>query len=248
LHEKHESLIDTCYVDGIKQAFTYQKTMHSDTFLAIGNASFTKLYDILRTSRKGRRKFLIAICKSIGFSSDHVDRTTLDDAQFAFFVVQNMTNFTYSTNEEVHIVLHTIDRTLSSTGVSLLHTIETSTDGPVSENSALAGLEFACTILCYLMKLRMHLMAAYSITESKCRAFNPHKLGNKPDTKVASRQPDVPPSPKWAPPTAKVSQGAKVQEFLALFRNDLYHIDQHSSDAQSDTADNLLEQIPTIEA
>ena len=84
--------------------------------------------------------------------------------------------------EEVFFVIHTIDRILSSTGVSLLHAIE---GGEMTGSTAI--LAQRSIVLSLLVGLKQHLKVAYSLTEAKCRAFDPKKAGGAKDNKTAVR-------------------------------------------------------------
>jgi hypothetical protein len=88
----------------------------------------------------------------------------------------------YGVIEEVYTVIHTIDRIMSSSGISLLQSIE---GGECSE--PLEVLAQRSVVLSLLDQLKLFLKMAYGLTEAKCRAFDPKKTGTEKDNKTAVR-------------------------------------------------------------
>lgn len=227
LKDKHESLIDTCYLDGVKLAFRYQKSQRPVEGInrPAKIASISRLYDIVRSSRQGRKRFLATIARSLDFNLEKIATLALSDIEYSYFIVHNLASIAYTTHEEIHHVLFTIDRTLSNTGMTLLHALDNkeAADGDHLGRHT-KGLYYACTMMSYNLQLRARLMLVYNISEAKCRTFEPNRPTAKHDTRSAIRQVGVALQPEWQKPTPDSFTSDRVLEFQELFRKDAYHL------------------------
>lgn len=104
------------------------------------------------------------------------------EADFARFLIDNLVYLDYGVIEEVYTVIHTIDRIMSSSGISLLQAIE---GGDRSE--PIVVLAQRSVVLSLLEQLKLSLKTAYGLTEAKCRAFDPKKTGTAKDNKAVVR-------------------------------------------------------------
>jgi hypothetical protein len=144
------------------------------------------LYRDIKTKKKFRGRFLRSLVNLLDQDSHSNTTTTPAEPDFAQFIVENLLYLEYGVIEEVFYVIHTIDRILSSTGVTLLQTIEGS-----EMTESLAILAQRSIVLSLLVGLKQHLKTAYSLTEAKCRAFDPKKAGGAKDNKTAVRMRSV---------------------------------------------------------
>jgi cohesin loading factor subunit SCC2 len=140
------------------------------------------LYSDIKTKKKFRGRFLKSLVSLLDHDSHSNTSTTPAEVDFARFIVENLVYLEYGVLEEVFYVIHTIDRILSSTGVSLLHAIE---GGEMTGSMAI--LAQRSIVLSLLVGLKQHLKVAYSLTEAKCQAFDPKKAGGAKDNKTAVR-------------------------------------------------------------
>lgn len=230
LYEKHESLIESCYIDGVKAAFCYWLKTTSYASFQDNVASIGVLYSIVRASRKGRQKFLTTFAKGLDTNLGKFKSLQDEDIMYCFFVAQNAACLEYATNEEVHLVIYSIDKILSMTGSSFLQLLE--------EHSELDQLGVAATILCISIKLREKLLSSYGITEAKCAAFEPSKLGSRADLKPALRKPGATSSPDWV--VLHASARDRIEMFKQLFDKEEY---QATSEHESGNASVNEDQI-----
>lgn len=207
LYEKHESLIESCYGDGIEAAFNYRLSMGNIEDKQKEVAPLSVLYSIVKASRRGRQKFLTTFARRLDTDLDKIDSLKEKDVLYALFLAQTAAYLEYITNEEVHLVIHAIDKILSTTGTSLLQALE--------EHSQVEQMGAAAAILCLSITLRAQLKLVYSIAEGRCTAFEPSKLNSRSDLKVAVRKPDIALAPDWS--FIKATANGRIEVFKMLF-------------------------------
>ncbi|KTW27327.1 hypothetical protein T552_02311 [Pneumocystis carinii B80] len=182
IHEKYESLIEGCYIDGIKMAFQYQIRMKYDS-----NLLFIFPYNIIRQNRQSRKKFLISLTKMLDI--DMLQINSHDNILFSKFLVQNMASFEYNTIEEIQYIIYIADRILSTTGITLHQRIET--EEFKFQDHDIIKVTIASVQMLALVLLKKYLKESYGLTEQKCRSFDPNKTGNSKDTKPLTKLRDV---------------------------------------------------------
>ncbi|KAG4305497.1 hypothetical protein PORY_001053 [Pneumocystis oryctolagi] len=190
MHEKYESLIEGCYIDGVKIAFQYQtrlKCLNSDDnnnyFLLIF------LYNLIKQNRQNRKKFLIALTKILDIDTSQISLNDNKNIFFSKFIVKNLASFEYSTIEEVQYIIYTSDRILSTTGMSLYQQIET--EEFKSKDNDIIKTAIASSQMLALILLKKYLKESYGLTEQKCRSFNPNKVVNVKDSKSFNKLSNV---------------------------------------------------------
>lgn len=235
LNEKHESLIESCYLDGVKLAYRYQMRLNGNHIvLEPDMACLQTLYSIVRTSRKGRQKFLVALTKSLDTNLNKLDGLMETDVKYAQFIAHNIACLAYTASEEIHLVIHTIDKLLSTTGASLVQLLESEDS---SSGRAAEQLGKAAAIAAYAMSLRHQLKLVYGITETKCLAFNPYKLGNRSEVKSVARQPGIPLVPDWSSVNAPATAQQRRAHLLDVFSRD-----EHRFQAKREASHESLEE------
>ena len=140
------------------------------------------LYNDIKTKKRVRVKYLRNLVVYLDRDSQSKEYTMPISVDFARFIVENLLYLDYGVVEEVLTVIHSIDRILSSTGISLRESIENGyTSGSISI------LAQRSIVFSLMIGLKQHLKVAYSLTEAKCRAFDPKKTGAAKDSKLAVR-------------------------------------------------------------
>ncbi|KAK9474029.1 sister chromatid cohesion C-terminus-domain-containing protein [Dipodascopsis tothii] len=217
LHAKHESLIEGCYVDGVKRTVQYRRAVGGLERSMMAN-SLSLMYSVIKGNRMSRRKFLQALVRSLDFDllkmrkSAAFAQLLARHLEYVAFVVQSFSSLDYGVTEEVYIVVHSLDRILNGTGVSILFFLTEwqaaagarpelaaaeANDAAVLVDSAgdvrLSLRELAmCSAVMYMVYvLQAHLKRLYALNEQTCKTFQPSKLPK--DTKSASRVANVPP-------------------------------------------------------
>jgi cohesin loading factor subunit SCC2 len=142
----------------------------------------TPLYSDIRTKKRFRARYLRSLVNLLDRDSQVKEPTAPVEADFARFLVDNLVYLDYGVIEEVYTVIHTIDRIMSSSGISLLQSIEGE-----ERSEPLAVLAQRSVVLSLLDQLKVFLKMAYGLTEAKCRAFDPKKTGTAKDNKAAVR-------------------------------------------------------------
>ena len=142
----------------------------------------SSFYRDLKPKGRVRVKFLRMLISQLDRDSLTKEWTTPVDVDYATFIVENLLYLDYGAIEEVYMVIHTIDRIISSTGISLLHSIEKE-----DSSESIAILAQRSIVLSLLIGIKLHLKMAFNLTEAKCRAFDPKKAGSAKDNKPAAR-------------------------------------------------------------
>jgi cohesin loading factor subunit SCC2 len=140
------------------------------------------LYRDIKTKKRFRVRFLKSLVNLLDRDSQSREATAPVDVAFGRFIVENLMYLDYGAIEEVHTVIHAIDRIMSSSGISLLQSYET---GDKSESMDV--LAHRSIVLSLLIGLKQNLKFSYNLTEAKCRAFDPKKAGGVKDSKTAVR-------------------------------------------------------------
>jgi hypothetical protein len=190
INEKHESLIDSCYLDGVRAAFQY-RAHHPPSTSDDLQALLEPMYSVVRSSRQARKKLLMGITRVFDVNLDKVQHVNEADVQYAAFIAEQVLRLHYSTNEEVHFLIFGLDRIASSTTVAFMQLI----DGEEGETTTSSDLTEAhhrgAAILALGLSLRNQLRQAYNLSDIKCCAFDPQKLGRQADVKTAVKLPHV---------------------------------------------------------
>jgi hypothetical protein len=153
------------------------------------------LYKDIKTKKRVRVKYLKNLVIYLDRDSQSKEYATPIDIDFARFIVENLLYLDYGVIEEVFTVIHSIDRILSSTGITLRESIENR-----DSTESIAILAQRSIVFSLMIGLKQHLKWAYNLTEAKIRAFDPKKTGSAKDNKSAIRSravgivdwPDIP--------------------------------------------------------
>ncbi|KAK9480700.1 sister chromatid cohesion C-terminus-domain-containing protein [Lipomyces japonicus] len=185
LHDKHESLIEGGYVDGLRQAAEYnQRLARAKPDRAECRHGLERAYAVVKANRVTRRKFLIAVAKSLDFdTSRHVGRQALAHLAYVRFVVPNVADLEFTVTEEPHYVIQALDRIVTSTGMTVLYAItdmqsrlarqqqhQVKTDEE-EQATMLSTIATQCAIVYAAWQLRQHLKKQYNLVEQACRQF-----------------------------------------------------------------------------
>ncbi|KIY69312.1 hypothetical protein CYLTODRAFT_436196 [Cylindrobasidium torrendii FP15055 ss-10] len=193
LQSKHSTLINTRYLQSAKAAFDYQTTLAEGApvrgLRLTGIAPVALLqpwYSLIREKRTARQDFLKAVLKVFGESS-HGKKTTQENVDFARFMADNLSAFDYKTQEEVFIVIKTLNSYLGNTGSEVLQEVSPShllsqftkpdamdVDQAQPPQVPLAdriGTMRGTIVVAMAMLLKAHLKELYTLTEDKCNKF-----------------------------------------------------------------------------
>lgn len=199
-------------------AFRYHMRMNNNQLQLVDQrATIDTLYEIVRASRKGRQRFLVALTKGLDINLDKLDSLLETDVKYALFLAHNIACLDYTTNEEVHIAIHAVDKILSTTGATFLQILEPEVVG-VLQRDVQHGKVAA--ILTYVTSLRNQLKMVYNITDAKCLAFEPARLGNRSETRAASRQGGISLTPDWSMVHAPAGPQERIDTFTGMYNSE----------------------------
>ncbi|KAK0718262.1 sister chromatid cohesion C-terminus-domain-containing protein [Lasiosphaeria miniovina] len=130
LHAKHETVVEREYVKAIQSAFAYQRDIAKDPRGATANPFAPKLQlmmEVLKISKsKNRQKFLEKLCAQIDFDVARLDiaEELPPHVQYSRFLVENVAFFEYITIGELHSIVSSMEKLVTSTGATVAQAIE----------------------------------------------------------------------------------------------------------------------------
>ncbi|KAK9459774.1 sister chromatid cohesion C-terminus-domain-containing protein [Lipomyces oligophaga] len=177
LHEKHESLIESSYVDGIRQAFEYHE--RTQTVNDLNYADFAVMYGLMKNNRNAKRKFLRGIVKTLDFDSSkyladddeiNMERTRMNHLNYVLYTCRRLVMLEFATIDEPHTAVYGLDQILGGTGMPLA--IAISEHSPAESFSVWTrNLAISCLIMRYIWVTRLYICQVYNLSEQVCREF-----------------------------------------------------------------------------
>ncbi|KAK9466371.1 sister chromatid cohesion C-terminus-domain-containing protein [Lipomyces arxii] len=190
LHEKHESLIEGCYIEGVRKSVKFERAMEDlQPDRPVSDQGMVPLYSVIKSSRVARKRFLSGLTKAMDFNLSKLlgnpITAAIEHLKFVGYIARNLPCVELSTSEEPLTVVFGLDQIMASTGMSALYTITESmesADVPAVDSSdhgsshrELANLAACCAILFTIWELRQHLRRLYSLSEQDCRSYQSSK-------------------------------------------------------------------------
>lgn len=116
LHQRHESLIDTSYIHGLKEAVRYRLKMSDDESIhGSGHDFFTRFFSVLDDSKTSRKRLLTQFVKSLSYNGENI---TLDDVKFLMnytgFLCPSILECELTSFDEIFILIDGIELGLQS--------------------------------------------------------------------------------------------------------------------------------------
>lgn len=168
IFEKHESLTGNSYLDGIKLAAEYRKRVSKDFLLE--NDYFESLYSIVKNNYSSKKKFVQSISKIFQI---HLKQNLSIDKDALLYSAVNIAHLSFSSMEEVLIIIHSIDIFIGGEGVDLLEAIRESQNKEPQHAPATILL---AELFCMSIKLREHLTSKYLVSVDKIDEYRPGKV------------------------------------------------------------------------
>ncbi|KAJ8101405.1 sister chromatid cohesion C-terminus-domain-containing protein [Lipomyces tetrasporus] len=202
LHEKHESLIEGAYLEGVRAVLDYnrrQSATNPTRSMSRSDENLRPLYSVIKSSRSTRKKFIGSVTKAMDFDVSKFVNEQYDSAInhliYVTFSVRNIACLDFSTADEPHHVVYAVDQIIGSSGMSVLYMItdyqsqlsqlsETPVEG-TPKTTNLKGLTICCAILYALWQIRQHIKRLYNLSEQNCRTYQPSKSAK--DTRPISK-------------------------------------------------------------
>lgn len=119
LHNKHESMIEGSYVDGVRVAAAYRIRVSEN--IKSEYKSFSTFYPFLKSSRSGIRKFLSGVCRSLDFNTSEDVEKLKTHYNYTIFVCNSFSTLVFYTTEEVMILIYALDKIIAGVGVGVSH-------------------------------------------------------------------------------------------------------------------------------
>lgn len=159
------------------------------------------MYDIVKGSRKARKKFLSVLTSTLNFEPSKFELSTKPNhLELSRFVIENLAFFEYSTADELLQVLASMESCVASVGVPIAHSIETEVfmigkeEGSPVDLERLKILASASAVLSLIWSTRAHLRKLYGLNTGKKVV----KVSTKDaTTKAPTKVPFVSGAPLW---------------------------------------------------
>ncbi|KAG5361846.1 Sister chromatid cohesion protein [Yarrowia sp. C11] len=176
-HEKHESLIDGTYVDGIGSAADYLRRLLGPK-LAQGSGYLDRFFNVIKGSRSSRRKLFLNMTRALELDETQTnDEAVTNRLWTVIFLCRALSTLELSTLEDAHMIVHSLNSAVSKSG-------------------DLTSAKVAVTVQ-LMAALRRFIKMAYSLTDAKCAVYAPARggqIGLKELNKQAIRSAQAPAS------------------------------------------------------
>lgn len=176
-HEKHESLIDGTYVDGIGAAAEYLRRLLGPK-LAQGSGYLDRFFNVIKGSRSSRRKLFLNMTRALELDETQTSEEDITNRLWTvIFLCRALSTLELSTVEDAHMIVHSLNSAVSKSG-------------------ELSDAKVAVTVQ-LMAALRRFIKMAYSLTDAKCAIYAPARGGQislKELNKQAIRSSQAPPT------------------------------------------------------
>ncbi|KAH3675887.1 hypothetical protein WICMUC_002457 [Wickerhamomyces mucosus] len=166
LHERHESLIDSSYIHGFKLATEYCNRLHPSTMFD-KNQFLLKFYKNIEQSKVSKKKFLRQLIKSLSFDFQKIDYPQLREVySYVLFLSANIAECEFVGNDEVYLILESIELSSSSQGVAVQGNVtEFINDPRTFTKEQIIRLGYLSAIILTQKRLSYHLRSEYKLPE-----------------------------------------------------------------------------------
>ncbi|CCH45614.1 Sister chromatid cohesion protein [Wickerhamomyces ciferrii] len=165
LHSKHESLIDSSYIHGIKLAVQYRSKLTSN-LLEENPFFFEKFYKIIQDSRSSKKKLFNQLIKSFNFDLENIKNSDLIFLKnYVLFLSNSIPHAQLINLDEVFQLVDGVDNVISNNGVNLKSIVSEHLSKPEIEDELLERLSLMSLIILSLIELKSCLIKTYKIPE-----------------------------------------------------------------------------------
>lgn len=214
LFNKHQSLCDLGYDEGIRCAVTYRLNVAGT--LSSTTTFLQAVYAVVSPSYSSRKKLVavaarhlrVDLSDKVSYQQAFVERDTV------MFVAANLAHVDFCTTEEVLLVIAAVNKTLRRQGLDVYDMI----NDEVGDKRLLCVW---CNAFAALLRLKAVLVAKYGISDAQIDGFRP----DKPDVDIrgaAKVYADVTYESNVGDIVDAASSGAKINELLAKFVADMH--------------------------
>lgn len=182
LFDKHESLTDSNYIDGLKMSLPLKNTI-SGCSSFLGSKHLASIYDIVKKNYSSRKKLITAVTKifDVNLETKKI-KEAMEQRNFVLYMIANLLEIVFSSVEEVLIIAHQLEKTISRQGIDLYENLPSKTKPPKTK------LEFQfdfinCQTMIAILNYRTSLINSYNITHTQVELYRPNKAD------IETRQP-----------------------------------------------------------
>lgn len=170
LYDKHESLTDTSYIEGVRVGMQYIKSTQSS--LLGNNDFFQNIYEIVNSTYSSRKKFVNSLAKILRVDED-IQRDEV------IFISNNVANMQFLTLEESLIIIVKIDQVLEEEGVEFYEVVNEVDSKTLKQSSEIEDQVKKSQMFLSLLQLRQILITNYGIDSNQIDNFRPGKVDNE---------------------------------------------------------------------
>jgi cohesin loading factor subunit SCC2 len=162
LHERHESLIDNLYAPSVFRAFRLGFENSNGNVLE-DTMFIQKLYRIFEDSKVTRKKFLKQLSRTLELKNFKLKDGLKEMAYYSRFLLLNLLDCEFSTNEEVCILLEEFESFLGQNGTVIRTEVQKAMNS--GDHEVIDALGYSTTILLMVYKLTSALRYNYRLNE-----------------------------------------------------------------------------------
>ncbi|KAJ3117934.1 Sister chromatid cohesion protein 2 [Phlyctochytrium bullatum] len=229
-------------------------------------AALEKFYSKIPYKRGRKGDFLLSLVRSVDLVENLKFEEQLNSVKFARFACENLAMLEYKSLEEVLHIIYAIDQLLSVAGEELYSEVlgikeKSSAEGVDSiDLSILLDLSLRCSKGAMLVSLKLHLIALYGISESKCRKYNPTAVKQADKTRNLQRVGNASTAIRWDSlefnPTILIREPRSMIGFFEAFQSfmdkecfvakDFLSEDEGQDDHAAAMAESVLEETAAL--
>lgn len=190
LNEKYSSFIHSNDLEGLLLAYKVRKLLEmedkrgfisspsEDGIGEVATSAFQNLFNIVRDKRPKRKELMNVMSRA--FSSDWQSQNiTEHDVGYLKFLSEAITSLEFKTLEEPIIVVHNLNKVLSTIGADIHSSIKLLN---LNDLSSLSSKDVVSSIVISIIaQLKLHLQAMYNINDLKCDNYKPNEFSKALD-------------------------------------------------------------------
>ncbi|EEB05769.2 adherin [Schizosaccharomyces japonicus yFS275] len=167
LIQKHESLLEGLYIEGVMSLYKYRNLNNPSSLLLYKHSPLQNIYTIVARSKgtKSRKRFICRIAKMLELDSTHLVETSAHQAEFYTFICYALALLEYMAYDEVLTIIHYANAMLATNGPFIIQWLQTVGEDTVSKQAN-------AIMLSNVILLKRYLTSTYAISETRIQNFD----------------------------------------------------------------------------
>lgn len=176
IFEKHESLSDSSYLEGLRLTMRYKKAV-SGNHMFQSTFHLQAIYQIVNKSYSSRKKYMQSLTKVFSIKIDGLHfQDALDQRNLVIYCIINLLKLQFCSIEEILMLIHLMDRTISVQALDLAKRVSKQTQK--EKESSFPELQLNCInsqTLIAIINYRSNIISSHNITSMQIEGYRPNK-------------------------------------------------------------------------